>query len=330
MMIILLIYIYLFISAKECKNKWKIIRSSYIRSLNTKAKSGSKAGAKKEYYLGQYLRFLNPFTKNRPQEGNLNTPHTEIDSSQEEVEIIASSNTQDEYQYMSSPPEIAENRRITKVDNRQDENVQSPSDNSSSLPSHPSTDHHTSKKYKYQKNINKKEINSADQCAIDYFTSKKKKYEMTNEQKDPCEHFLLSIVPYMKSMSQLEQLSFQKGVLNLIENTIKSRQQLQRPQSQGSSYSDQSSISTHNQFFQQSQQSQRRPSNYCHSPTASTSTFVMHQLPKSQLTALSGPPEQDIQVTLSDHSSGIDDARVFFSTFSDVLQPQEEPQERLQ
>lgn len=190
--------------------------------MNAKTKSDSKAGSKKTYYLGQYLRFLNPFTKNYPQKGNVNSPSTEIDPSQEETNI-ASSNNQDEYKDISSPHEKL--GETTEVDNRQYETVESPSD-LSSLPSHTSSDYHAGIKHKYQHNNNRKEINAVDQSAIDYFTLKKKRYETTKNkgEKDPCEHFLLSLVPYMKSMSQLEQLSFQQGVLNLIENTIKCRQ----------------------------------------------------------------------------------------------------------
>lgn len=61
----------MFFAGEDCKNKWKSIRSAYIRALNTKSKSGSAAGSKKDYYLSPYLQFLNPFTKNRPQEGNI-------------------------------------------------------------------------------------------------------------------------------------------------------------------------------------------------------------------------------------------------------------------
>ncbi|CAD0197990.1 unnamed protein product [Chrysodeixis includens] len=70
-------------------------------------------------------------------------------------------------------------------------------------------------------------MNEADKCTIEYFTLKKQRLENNQQsekqQKDPCEMFLLSLVPHMTSMSQQQQLGFQRGVLELIED-IKYRQ----------------------------------------------------------------------------------------------------------
>lgn len=60
-----------------------------------------------------------------------------------------------------------------------------------------------------------------DKCAIDFFTTKKKKTKTVTAlpefKQNPCEQFLLSLVPQMESMSSRQQLSFQKDILQLIE-----------------------------------------------------------------------------------------------------------------
>lgn len=78
----------------------------------------------------------------------------------------------------------------------------------------------------------------------------KKKEKLENNQrsekqpKDPCEMFLLSLVPHMTSMSQQQQLSFQRGVLDLIEN-IKYRQLPRRSLDTSSSNSNLSTNFSH-------------------------------------------------------------------------------------
>lgn len=49
---------FLFISVSDCKEKWKNIRSSYVRSLKQ-----SETKVKRPYYLSSYLRFVLPYLK---------------------------------------------------------------------------------------------------------------------------------------------------------------------------------------------------------------------------------------------------------------------------
>ncbi|XP_077288981.1 uncharacterized protein LOC143913200 [Arctopsyche grandis] len=195
-------------SGADCKNKWKIIRSSYIRSLNLKSKIGSKAGFKKEYYLGKYLRFLNPFIKNRFHVGNVQSQNTRSDPLQEDIniEFTENPNSQVEIEFLPSPKAIEIN---------QDDEI-------SDAQSAQKLSRNRSKAYK-------RPLSAVDKCAMMYLNMKRKGYvDNINAERDPCELFLLSLVPHMKSMTMLEQLSFQKGILGLIEN-IKYRQ-LQNPE----------------------------------------------------------------------------------------------------
>lgn len=52
-------------------------------------------------------------------------------------------------------------------------------------------------------------MSEADKCTIEYFKLKKQRLENNQQSekqpKDPCEMFLLSLVPHMTSMSQQQQ-----------------------------------------------------------------------------------------------------------------------------
>ncbi|KAK9687123.1 Transposase IS4 [Popillia japonica] len=58
---------------QTCKERWKNIRTVFLRHLRKKPPSGSAGGIKKKYYLADALHFLIPFVKtSRKQKGNLN------------------------------------------------------------------------------------------------------------------------------------------------------------------------------------------------------------------------------------------------------------------
>lgn len=178
-----------------------------MRTLNTKSKSGSGAGLKKEYYLAKYLQFLNPFSKSRPQGGN--TPVQTQETAPDVNDFTAHG-----FNIIEQPSYTVSGVTYADEDPRTQE-MQSPPAHSSA-PLYSSTPSMSTTQSTY---IRKKQMSEADKCAVDYFTSKKKKMERTEQQKkDPCELFLLSLVPHMASMSQQQQLQFQKGVLDLIEN----------------------------------------------------------------------------------------------------------------
>ncbi|GBP69499.1 hypothetical protein EVAR_43747_1 [Eumeta japonica] len=148
----------------DCKAKWKSIRSAYIRSLNTKFKSGSAAGSKKEYYLAPYLLFLNPFTKNRPQEGNI--PITQED----ERHIVDSEHESHIEETLNNVPDLTsadEDSLRHEATTAKANSVPSPSVSSSQSSSFPAQ---TPQPPKYRKHTSE-----IDTCAIDYFTLKKKR-----------------------------------------------------------------------------------------------------------------------------------------------------------
>lgn len=61
----------LFWIVADRKEKWHNIRGRYLRQLKEIQPSGSGTKPKKNYYLNEYLNFLEPFTTSRIQTGNL-------------------------------------------------------------------------------------------------------------------------------------------------------------------------------------------------------------------------------------------------------------------
>lgn len=178
--------------------------------------------------MAQYLKFLNAFKKNYPQEGNLQTEspnNPELDLIESQISDEADSESND---VVSRNAEVApdfddviETQSLIQ-DNASDTIEQETDDTTTPTRSSAPASERIGIGLK-RKPINKSGLSAVDRCAIDYFNAKKRKLDTvvitasSQQEKDPCELFLLSIVPQMKTMSPRQQLSFQKGILDLIE-----------------------------------------------------------------------------------------------------------------
>ncbi|KAJ8947635.1 hypothetical protein NQ318_002647, partial [Aromia moschata] len=60
---------------KNCRERWKNIRTAYVRSLKP-PKSGASQNSKKTYYLTEHLSFLQPYLKGGDTSGNLRIEDT--------------------------------------------------------------------------------------------------------------------------------------------------------------------------------------------------------------------------------------------------------------
>ncbi|CAH1102058.1 unnamed protein product [Psylliodes chrysocephalus] len=224
-------------TGESCKSKWKGIRSSYIRSLSAKGKSGSSAGSKKTI-LPSKIPAIFECIQNYPQEGNLQSgPFTkepenlneESHTGNEETETNEADSTDSESrdrQISTDFDDLGESQNSFLPDTPRagpstTDNTDQQTD-MRSLRESPTLRSKLNGKRVKKRSYNTKGLNAADKCAIDYFTLKKKKAETltSSQQQKPnsCEMFLLSLVPQMESMTPRQQLSFQKGILKLIEN----------------------------------------------------------------------------------------------------------------
>ncbi|KAL1489176.1 hypothetical protein ABEB36_014114 [Hypothenemus hampei] len=78
--------LYLSIAA-ECKKKWKILRGGLTRYIKQRSgKSGCSTKSIKKYYLWDVMQFVLPYTKSRPQSGNLPITEEEMFENADSIE----------------------------------------------------------------------------------------------------------------------------------------------------------------------------------------------------------------------------------------------------
>jgi len=104
------------ILVQTCKERWKNIRTVFLRHLRQKVPSGSSGGHKKKYYLEDTMQFIIPFVKSgKKQQGNISVSSelekdTNIEDIEEESndEIIESVQVLGSSQLLSSHQDIAD------------------------------------------------------------------------------------------------------------------------------------------------------------------------------------------------------------------------------
>lgn len=175
-------FLLLHILVTFCKEKWKNLRTVFVRNMKP-APSGSSRKTKKPYYLNEYLQFLLPYVKPNTDfttSGNLSSPNSKHEILQENIE---QSDTED-------PDEDLVQQEV--YFNDKNTNIESPNHEKGGISE--------VQKHNPVKNTNKKrkcEVNQVDQSFIDFVNmKKKKKYE-----EDPRKMFLLSLLPDINTMT---------------------------------------------------------------------------------------------------------------------------------
>lgn len=167
-----------------------------MKQLN-KNTSGSAAKSKKQYYLADYLCFLDTYIKSRQPTGNLQPLSPEIADEH-------SNSTQD----------------LSDVDESRDTNefsrqaISITTDTSAPSTPEPSTSASVQSGYKRQRKRSAT-INEVNTAAIDYFEFRKKQHNSASSATDPDEAFLKSVLPDMKNMTETQKRNFKVGVLHL-------------------------------------------------------------------------------------------------------------------
>ncbi|XP_069678787.1 uncharacterized protein [Periplaneta americana] len=184
-------------SGDDCKNRWRVIRSSYVRSKNKKLKCGERVSDQKEYYLAQCMQFLLPFTKSRMRSGNI--PRVNDAEPSEDTDIMAGED-EDE----GSDPKAETYKK------------------SDELPRSSSQRKTVETKRKHQGT----QMDEFERRTLEYYEMKKSK-----SAESPDLHFFRGLLPYIEEFTSQERLKFQKSVLDAISNIYDQRTQ---PVSQGS------------------------------------------------------------------------------------------------
>ncbi|XP_076750047.1 uncharacterized protein LOC143422943 [Xylocopa sonorina] len=180
--------------AAECKEKWKNLRASFSRHLRNQNSTNSKT--KKPYYMADYMDFLLPYSKRRPDD-NLNDdgPITQEAWNEEET----ASDTSFSYDKLNkSEQKVHEPER--DEDARNEEHAYSRS----------------------------KVIRLADdrlsthKCSNNCVLNKRDPDESVNDSADLL--FFKSLLPDVRQMSRHEKRNFKISVLRLIDKILTERE----------------------------------------------------------------------------------------------------------
>eukprot|EP00102_Acyrthosiphon_pisum_P021442 XP_016658652.1 PREDICTED: uncharacterized protein LOC107883347 isoform X3 [Acyrthosiphon pisum] len=188
-----LIYQFIF-SVSDCKEKWRNIRGRYLRQVKEQPPSGSGVKRKKkDYYLSEYLQFIEPFTKSRPQTGNLQTQENDNDGSETEVD-----------------DEIDIDTSITC----QETSVHKPKTIDKSI----------------KKKNNTSSLDELNKVATNYFTNKKLTKERNEEPDDPDMNFLKSLLPDIKALNPKVKRTLKYDILKLVNDANEQMEMSQQEQ----------------------------------------------------------------------------------------------------
>jgi len=187
---------FFFVSAANCKEKWRNLRTVFIRKQKPPP-SGSGKKASKQYYLNDVMQFIVPFVKIQNSEeipGNVPSPPSPDFSSQHDSEISdAEENTESEVSH-----ELVHTAPV---------NPKETSSHVVHAPRIPSSSrNNTSKKLKTKPDL--------DSTFMNYFQTKKKKEE---EPTSARKHFLLSVLPDVENLSSSQFSVFRRQLLDNID-----------------------------------------------------------------------------------------------------------------
>ena len=98
-----------FLSAEECKRRWKLLRDGYRRANLKKTKSGQATIFVKPWKFEKQMAFLHPTFQDRPQVSNLGSSATQMveDDDEVDVEKVLDDNVREPSQFEQQTPHTA-------------------------------------------------------------------------------------------------------------------------------------------------------------------------------------------------------------------------------
>ncbi|XP_050433891.1 uncharacterized protein LOC126841445 [Adelges cooleyi] len=174
----------------ECKERYKNLRACYTRYLKNKLPSGSGAKFKRPYYLSEYMKFLEPFTKTRKQTVNI-SPISTVEQS--ELAENINENDDDDNDLPKDVPDTDEEELSEVVEDNQ------PLKTCTIKPI----------LIKKRQSVQLDEVNKD---AFDFYISKRKKM-VPEEDIDLC--FLKSLLPDMRKMYEDQKRRYKIQMISI-------------------------------------------------------------------------------------------------------------------
>ncbi|XP_072383920.1 uncharacterized protein [Diabrotica undecimpunctata] len=169
---------------KNCRERWKNIRTAYVRSVKP-PKSGASQNSTKSYYLAEHLAFLQPYFKGGETSGNL----THVQDTAVE-ESYTNQNDGSETIIEEKIPDEASSEQL--IEKRA----------------------HTNSKQTYKK---RKGIYQVDDAFIEWLKTKK---SVNKNNQDGEQHFLLSLLPDLKNLSLRRKRTFKIQTMSLLHKLL--------------------------------------------------------------------------------------------------------------
>lgn len=208
----------------ECKERWKNLRTAFLRSVKSSLK-GSASRGKRAYYLHEAMQFILPFMKTTTVV-NLETssdigPRTDFElSSQETLSISASSEHAD---FDSLPPMLTPSP--TPELTRSPSPSLSPSISHHSLqqPEQFENTFHESSIFRKQPSKRRKITafkNDPYKADVEYYTMVNGSRSPTSEKKQAIQQFLSSLVPDLVELTDIQLRCFKRRTLLVIDEVL--------------------------------------------------------------------------------------------------------------
>lgn len=204
-----------FILVQLCKERWKNLRTVFLRHINQrKIKNQATGGFKRKYYLEDSMQFILPFLKGgRQQRGNLTTTST----MEQDLVNLNEDNPND---YLDVG--LMEESELGQSETYNDTKIESSeAQNSDRTEPTTSTGRRADFNWYRTKNYynNKEEGYDEDKCSIEYFEATEKNItRAATECAD--QKFLLSLLPDMKQMNFKQKRKFKREILDVIDRIL--------------------------------------------------------------------------------------------------------------
>ncbi|XP_063831585.1 uncharacterized protein LOC135080792 [Ostrinia nubilalis] len=207
------------VSINDCKEKWRNIRSAFLRSLKT---TGGKS--KRPYYLTEELKFVMPYIKPHHQSvvGTLYSSSADSAESRNIIELDVNDVIADESHFGLQDVPIFVAAGTTVVPPAKSHSSPT-AETAAETPTAPTVIEVETSRRKKRKRVKKTDL---ENCFRDYLTYKKQKDETkktTTESSLPqptyshIQHFFMSLMPDIDSMTEEQVRRFKIEVLMLID-----------------------------------------------------------------------------------------------------------------
>ncbi|XP_063241794.1 uncharacterized protein LOC134542872 [Bacillus rossius redtenbacheri] len=206
------------LTVNECKEKWKNLRSVFVRHIKPPP-SGSSSKNKKPYYLSEAMKFTLPFIKTLgTPSGNLpevineqNLEHSSSDPTQNTEDVAAE---EEEY--------ISDNAILTTTPQLSLPSPMLPNTDFSQEHAHHSQQMTHDPFSNPKDNLSKRKkqtVTEVDKSFMEYMNAKKRKLESnSNDDRQVKTSFLLSLLPEIEPLTDAQMKSFRRRVLQLIDD----------------------------------------------------------------------------------------------------------------